>query len=201
MSTTIVLATRNAKKLIEMDRILRAAGLDVHVVSADEVAPHMDDVAETENTFAGNALLKARATARHTGHISVSDDSGLCIDELNGMPGVLSARWAGAKKDDAANVALVLDQLSDVPEQRRTAQFRCAMAVVTPDGREVVVEGVMAGRINFAPVGDQGFGYDPIFIPSGHDLTTAQMDAQTKDSMSHRGDAIRKLIPHLKALL
>lgn len=201
MSTTIVLATRNAKKLIEMDRILRAAGLDVHVVSADEVAPHMDDVAETENTFAGNALLKARATARHTGHISVSDDSGLCIDELNGMPGVLSARWAGAKKDDAANVALVLDQLSDVPEQRRTAQFRCAMAVVTPDGREVVVEGVMAGRINFAPVGDQGFGYDPIFIPLGHDLTTAQMDAQTKDSMSHRGDAIRKLIPHLKALL
>lgn len=201
MSTTIVLATRNAKKLIEMDRILRAAGLDVHVVSADEVAPHMDDVAETENTFAGNALLKARATARHTGHISVSDDSGLCIDELNGMPGVLSARWAGAKKDDAANVALVLDQLSDVPQERRTAQFRCAMAVVTPDGREVVVEGVMAGRINFAPVGDQGFGYDPIFIPLGHDLTTAQMDAQTKDSMSHRGDAIRKLIPHLKALL
>ena len=201
MSTTIVLATRNAKKLVEMDRILRAAGLDVHVVSADEVAPHMDDVAETENTFAGNALLKARATARHTGHIAISDDSGLCIDELNGMPGVLSARWAGAKKDDAANVALVLDQLCDVPQQRRTAQFCCAMAVVTPDGREVVVEGRMDGRITMAPVGEHGFGYDPIFVPEGYTMTSAQMDAQTKDSISHRGDAIRRLIPHLKDLL
>lgn len=201
MSTTIVLATRNAKKLIEMDRILRAAGLDVSVVSADDVAPHMDDVAETENTFAGNALLKARATAKHTGYISVSDDSGLCIDELNGMPGVLSARWAGSRKDDAANVALVLDQLADVPIQRRNAQFRCAMAVVTPSGHEVVVEGRMDGHVTFAPAGEHGFGYDPIFVPTGYQITTAQMDAQTKDSLSHRGDAIRKLIPHLQALL
>lgn len=201
MTTTVVLATRNAKKLVEMDRILRAAGLDVHVLSADDVAPHMDDVVETEDTFAGNALLKARATAQHTGHLSISDDSGLCIDALNGMPGVLSARWAGASKSDHANVALVLEQLADVPASRRTAQFRCAMAVVTPTGREEVVEGVMHGTINFAPVGGNGFGYDPIFVPTGFDITSAQMDSDTKDRISHRGDAIARLIPVLKTLI
>ena len=201
MTTTIVLASRNAKKLKEMNRILTDAGLDVHVVSTDDVAADMPEVAETENTFIGNALLKARATAAHTGHIAVSDDSGLCIDELNGMPGVLSARWAGSLKSDEANLRLVLDQLSDIPDERRAAHFVSAMAVVTPDGREVTVEGFMHGRITREPRGDGGFGYDPIFVPNGYDITTAEMDPATKDATSHRGDAIRQLVPLLKDLL
>ena len=201
MTTTIVLATRNSKKLAEMERILRGAGLDVHVVSADEVAPDMEDVVEVESTFVGNALLKARATAAHTGHISISDDSGLCIDALNGMPGVLSARWAGSAKDDTANLKLVLEQLADVPEPRRGAHFECAMAVVTPEGDEVTVEGRMDGRIITAPRGQHGFGYDPIFVPNGWQLTTAEMDPHIKDGLSHRGAAIRNVIPVLENLL
>jgi XTP/dITP diphosphohydrolase len=201
VTVTIVLASRNVKKIREMDRILRAAGLDVDVVSADALAPDMPDVAETEPTFVGNALLKARAVAARTGLMSVADDSGLCVDELQGMPGVLSARWAGLAKSDEANLRLLLEQLSDTPAERRAAQFRCAVAVVTPQGIEITVEGLMSGRLTFAPRGSGGFGYDPIFVPEGYDLTTAEMDPATKDALSHRGDALRKLAPLLQELL
>jgi XTP/dITP diphosphohydrolase len=201
VSVTLVLASRNAKKVREMDRILRSAGLDVNVVSAQDVAPEMPDVAETEPTFMGNALLKARAVAAHTGLMSVADDSGLCVDELQGMPGVLSARWAGIAKSDEANLLLLLEQLSDTPSERRGAQFRCAVALVTPQGREITVEGQMVGRLINEPRGTGGFGYDPIFVPEGHDITTAQMDPETKDAASHRGDALRQLVPLLRDLL
>jgi XTP/dITP diphosphohydrolase len=201
VSVTLVLASRNAKKVGEMDRILRSAGLDVTVVSAQDVAPNMPDVAETEPTFMGNALLKARAVAAHTGLMSVADDSGLCVDELQGMPGVLSARWAGIAKSDEANLTLLLEQLSDTPPERRGAQFRCAIALVTPQGHEITVEGQMAGRLLTEPRGTGGFGYDPIFVPDGHDMTTAQMDPETKDATSHRGAALRQLVPLLKELL
>jgi XTP/dITP diphosphohydrolase len=201
VSVTLVLASRNAKKVAEMQRILRDAGLDVVVVSADDVAPDMPDVPETEPTFAGNALLKARAVAARTGLMAVADDSGLCVDELRGMPGVLSARWAGSAKSDEANLTLVLEQLADTPDERRGAQFRCAVALVAPDGREITVEGRMQGRVIHEPRGGGGFGYDPIFVADGFEVTTAEMDPVTKDSVSHRGDALRRLVPLLRDLL
>lgn len=197
----IVLATRNAKKCVEMQRILAETGVSVDVVTLDQVAPDAPDVAETELTFAGNALLKARAAATATGLVAVADDSGLCVDALNGMPGVLSARWAGSARDDLANLRLLLEQIADVPEAYRGAQFRCVLVAVSPDGREIVADGVMSGRIVAAPAGENGFGYDPIFQPDGHDQTSAQLTPAEKDAISHRGAAIRALAPQLAALL
>lgn len=197
----IVLATRNAKKCVEMQRILAETGVSVDVVTLDQVAPDAPDVAETELTFAGNALLKARAAATATGLVAVADDSGLCVDALNGMPGVLSARWAGSARDDLANLRLLLEQIADVPEAYRGAQFRCVLVAVSPDGREIVADGVMSGRIVDAPAGENGFGYDPIFQPDGHDQTSAQLTPAEKDAISHRGAAIRALAPQLAALL
>ncbi|WP_242903877.1 RdgB/HAM1 family non-canonical purine NTP pyrophosphatase [Actinomadura terrae] len=191
--TRIVLATRNAGKVAELRRIL--SGIDVTGLDAFPDAP---EVAETESTFEGNALLKARAIAAHTGLPAVADDSGLCVDELNGMPGVLSARWSGrfgtASGDrDAANLQLVLDQLADVPDARRGASFVCAAALVLPGGVEHCVEGRMRGAIIGAPRGTGGFGYDPIFVPDGDTRTTAEMPPADKDAISHRGRAFRAL--------
>ncbi|MER7541629.1 RdgB/HAM1 family non-canonical purine NTP pyrophosphatase [Actinomadura sp.] len=191
--TRIVLATHNQGKVAELRRILG----DLDVVGLDEF-PGAPDVAETEPTFAGNALLKARAIAAFTGLPAVADDSGLCVDALNGMPGVLSARWSGrfgaaAGDRDAANLQLLLDQLADVPDERRGAHFLCAAVLVTPDGAERTVEGRMRGTVIREPRGTGGFGYDPIFVPDGETRTTAEMSAAEKDAISHRGKAFREL--------
>ena len=190
MSLRAVLATRNAHKVAEVERILRAEGIDVELVPLPADAP---DVAETESTFAGNALLKARSAAEATGLPAIADDSGLCVDALHGMPGVLSARWAGRHGDDAANLALVLAQMSEVPDGRRGAQFVCAAAWVVPGLHEHAVEGVLEGSLAHEARGSNGFGYDPIFVPQGYALTTAELRPHEKDAISHRGQAIRLL--------
>lgn len=190
----VVLATRNPKKLAEMRRILAETAHDIEVLGLDEVAEY-EEPAETEPSFEGNALIKARACASVTNLPSLADDSGLCVDALNGMPGVLSARWSG--QGDAANNALLLQQLGDVPDERRGAQFRCAVALVWPDGREIVEFGVMPGTIVHEPRGTGGFGYDPLFVPEGHTLTSAELSAEEKDSLSHRGKALRLIARHL----
>lgn len=200
MTAQIVLATRNRKKLDELQRILAAEGMDVEILSLDAF-PDAPEVEETESSFAGNALLKARAIAEATGLPAVADDSGLCVDALNGMPGVLSARWAGGHGDDAANLDLVLAQISDVPDRRRGASFQCAAAVALPDGTERVVEGEITGSLLRERRGENGFGYDPIFVPRMHQVTTAEMTAAEKDSISHRGRAMRALAPVLRDLL
>jgi XTP/dITP diphosphohydrolase len=192
-----VLATRNAHKVAELRRILSA--YDVELVSLSDY-PNVPDVAETGATFADNARLKARAVAVATGLVAIADDSGLSVDALNGMPGVLSARWAGRHGDDVANLQLVLGQIADVPEERRGAAFVCAAAAVAPDGREVVVEGRVEGRLVHAARGHNGFGYDPIFTPIGETRTTAEMSAEEKDAISHRGIAFRALAPRLLEL-
>ena len=193
----VVLATRNAHKVDEVRRIL--APYDVDLVSLSEF-PDVGDVAETGATFADNALLKARAVAAATGLTALADDSGLAVAALNGMPGVLSARWSGRHGDDAANLQLVLDQIADVPDDRRGAAFVCAAAAMTPDGRQLVVEGRVEGVVIRAPRGSNGFGYDPIFVPTGEQRTTAEMSAEEKDAISHRGKAFRALAPRLAEL-
>ncbi len=190
MTIRAVLATRNDHKVEEVMRILQAEGVDIELIALPSDAP---DVAETESTFAGNALLKARSAAEVTGLPAIADDSGLCVDALHGMPGVLSARWSGRHGDDAANLALVLAQLSEVPDARRDAQFVCAAAWVTADGDEHVVEGVLEGALAREPRGTHGFGYDPIFRPLGYALTTAELRPHEKDAISHRGQALRAL--------
>ena len=208
----IVLATRNAGKLVELHRILQASGIDIRLAGLGEF-PGAPEVAETGRTFADNALLKARSAAAFTGLPAVADDSGLCVDALNGMPGVLSARWAGRHGDDQANLDLVLAQLTDVPEPDRGAHFACAAALVVPaspvpsaekpsaDAAERVVEGRLFGRIARAPRGTNGFGYDPIFLPDSSDLTTAEMEPAAKDAISHRGRALRALAPLIAELV
>jgi XTP/dITP diphosphohydrolase len=196
----VVLATRNAGKLLELHRILDAAGLDIQLVGMDAF-PDVPDVVETGATFVDNALLKARAAYEATGLLAVADDSGLAVDALNGMPGVLSARWAGRHGDDKANLDLVLGQLTDVPDERRGAAFICAAAAVGPDGAEAVAEGLMEGVLIREPRGTNGFGYDPIFLPYGFEVTTAQMSDADKDAISHRGKAFRAMAPLLAELL
>jgi XTP/dITP diphosphohydrolase len=196
----LVLATANQHKLLELTRILAAGHVDVALTSLTEF-PGAPDVAETGATFAENALLKAHAISDFTGLPAVADDSGLCVDALNGMPGVLSARWAGQHGDDAANLRLLLGQLSDVPDERRGAQFVCAAALVLPGGREHVSEGVVRGRLIREPRGQNGFGYDPIFVPDSAAITTAEMDPADKDRISHRGKALRGLAPVIAAFL
>ena len=192
MTERIVLATRNTHKVSELQRILSAAGLAVDLVGLEEF-PGAPEVAETESSFAGNALLKARAIADFTGLPAIADDSGLCVDALNGMPGIYSARWAGRHGDDRANLELVLGQMADVPDTRRGAQFVCAAAWVVPGLSEHVIEGVLEGSLARAPRGSHGFGYDPIFVPQGYALTTAELRPEEKDAISHRGQAFRSL--------
>jgi XTP/dITP diphosphohydrolase len=193
----LLLATRNAKKLDELRRILSPL-LDIDVVGLDDVSPY-EEVPETGATFAENALLKAREATAHSGLVSVADDSGIAVDALNGMPGVLSARWAGLRKDDEANLRLVLEQLADVPDDRRGAAFVCVAALVTPAGVETVAEGRMPGRVVREPRGTNGFGYDPIFVADGKQLTNGELPPPEKDAISHRGKALRALLPHVAA--
>ena len=196
----IILATRNPGKLAELRRILAAAEVSVTVDDLEDV-PDVPEVAETGRTFRENALLKARAVAAVTRLPAVADDSGLCVDALNGMPGVLSARWSGRHGDDKANLELLLGQLADVPAGRRQAHFTCAAALVLPAGGEHVAEGSVYGRLADAPRGSNGFGYDPIFVPDGHQQTTAELSPAEKDKISHRGRALRALAPVIAALL
>jgi XTP/dITP diphosphohydrolase len=195
--TTVLLASHNAGKLAEMRRILADADLDL--VGLDDVDGY-DEPAETEPTFEGNAVLKARAAVESTGLPVLADDSGLCVDALNGMPGVRSARWAGPAKDDRANNELLLAQLSDLPDDRRGAEFRCAVALCRPDGSLEVTVGVMRGRILHEMRGTRGFGYDVLFAADGEQASSAELDADAKDAISHRGRALRAMLPHLRDL-
>jgi XTP/dITP diphosphohydrolase len=193
----ILLATRNAAKLVELRRLAEGSGVEV-LGLAD--VPEFPEAPETGATFAENALAKARDAATATGLPSVADDSGLAVDALNGMPGVLSARWSGRHGDDLANLNLLLGQVGDVPDERRGAAFVCAAALVVPGGAEEVVHGEWRGRIVRAPRGTNGFGYDPIFVPEGEQRTAAELSPEEKDADSHRGRAFRALLPHLEAL-
>ncbi len=192
------MASRNRKKLAEMQRVLDAAGLTIELVSLADV-PAFDEAPESGATFEDNALAKARDAFAATRLASVADDSGLEVDALNGMPGVLSARWAGVHGDDAANNSLLLAQLRDVPDSRRGAAFVSASALVSAAG-EVVVRGRWPGRIAREPRGESGFGYDPIFLPAALECSAAELTPEQKDSMSHRGRALAQLLPALRAL-
>ncbi|MCV7426252.1 RdgB/HAM1 family non-canonical purine NTP pyrophosphatase [Mycobacterium montefiorense] len=198
-SSRLLVASRNSKKLAELRRVLDGAGLSaLTLVSLNDVTP-FDEAPETGATFEDNALAKARDAFAATGLATVADDSGLEVAALNGMPGVLSARWAGSHGDDAGNTALLLAQLRDVPDERRSAAFVSACALVWDRG-EVVVRGEWPGAIVRAPRGDGGFGYDPVFVPDGSDCTAAQLSPQQKDAASHRGRALAQLLPALRAL-
>lgn len=197
----LFVASHNAKKIAEMQRILAAHLPDVEVVGLDDVAPY-DEPVEDQPTFEGNALLKARAGVAATGLPSIADDSGLCVDALNGMPGVLSARWSGPPKSDERNNRLLLDQLADVPDGRRGAHFTCAIALAHPDGREIVVEGRMDGTVVREVRGTGGFGYDVLFVADARPgVTTAELSREDKDAISHRGAALREIAPLVADLL
>lgn len=195
--SSVVLATHNPKKLAELRRIVAASGLEVAVLGLDDVASYPEP-AETEPTFEGNALIKARAAVAVTGLPALADDSGLEVDVLNGMPGVRTARWAGAKASDEENRRLVLAQIDDVPDDARGARFVCCLALVLPDGTEEVVRADWPGRIAHEESGDQGFGYDPIFVAEGQAVTNAELSAEEKDTLSHRGRAVRAMVERLR---
>ena len=191
----LVLATRNKGKIAEVQRLLNEHA--PHITLRSVVDFNLDDVEETGETFEENALLKAETIARQTGLPALADDSGIAIDALGGAPGIYSARWSGVHGDDAANIAKVLSELKEVPDSERGAQFVCVIALSMPDGRHLLVRGEVEGSVRRAPVGEHGFGYDPIFQPKGFDITTAQMDPETKDAISHRGKALRAIAPKI----
>jgi XTP/dITP diphosphohydrolase len=196
----LILATRNAGKVTELHAILASAGLSHELLGADAY-PDVPDVKETGITFAENALLKAHAMAQATGFPAVADDSGLCVDVLNGAPGIFSARWAGRHGDDEANLRLLLAQLADIEDPHRGAHFACAAALALPDGTERVVEGHLTGTLRHTPAGTGGFGYDPILQPEGETRTCAELTAAEKNAISHRGQAFRALVAVLRELL
>ena len=197
----VLLASRNAKKLAELQRILT----DVTVLGLSDVRQFPEEP-ETGATFEENAIAKAEQAARETGEISLADDSGLAVDALNGMPGVLSARWSGTHGNDPANTSLLLAQIADVPDERRGAAFVCALALAVPGAPVTVVRGVWHGRIVREPLGRNGFGYDPVFVPvesdeAGDGRTSAELGALEKDALSHRGRALQAMLPALTAAL
>ena len=198
--TKLLLATRNAGKLAELQRLLASAVPGIEVVGLRNV-PEYPEAPETGATFEENALLKAREAVRYTGLAAVADDSGMTVDALNGMPGVLSARWSGRHGDDDANTALLLGQIADVPDERRGAAFVCAAALVTPDGTERVLERQWRGSVVREKRGSNGFGYDPVFVPEGLDVTSAELEPAEKDARSHRGQAFAALVPVLAEVL
>ena len=200
MSAHLLLATRNAGKLAELQRLLEAAVAGVAVVGLRDVGDY-PEAPESGATFMDNALLKAREAVRYTGLPAVADDSGLTVDALNGMPGVLSARWSGRHGDDEANTALLLAQLADVPDERRGAAFVCAAAFVLPDGAEHVLERHWRGTVTREARGTNGFGYDPVFVPEGLAVTSAELAPAEKDARSHRGQAFAALVPVIAAAL
>ena len=192
----VVLATHNAHKVEEFGAIVAATRPDLEVIGYDGPEPVEDGV-----TFAANALIKARAAAAHTGLPAMADDSGISVDVLGGSPGVFSAYWAGHRKDGVANYELLLDQLSDVADPHRAAQFVSTIALVVPGGAEHVVEGVWRGRLATAPRGVNGFGYDPVFLPDDADgRSAAELTPEEKNATSHRARAFVSLTPLLSAL-
>jgi len=191
----VVLASHNPHKLEEFQRILGGAVPGLELVGYDGPEPVEDGV-----SFAENALIKARAAARHTGLPALADDSGICVDVLGGAPGIFSARWCGRHGDPAANNALLLAQLADVREADRTAHFACTIALVRPDGEDVVVEGIWPGRVATEERGAHGFGYDPLFIPAGDDRSSAELTAEEKNAVSHRARAFEAILPALREL-
>lgn len=194
------MASRNRKKLAELSRVLDAAGITgLELLTLDDVAPY-DEAPETGATFEENAIAKARDGFAATGIATLADDSGLEVAALNDMPGVLSARWAGGHGDDAANYTLLLAQLRDVPDERRGAAFVSACALVTGPDDVTVVRGEWPGMIAREPLGDNGFGYDPVFVPEGGTGSAAQLSPADKDAVSHRGRALALLVPALRAL-
>ena len=194
----LVLATRNKGKIVELQRIIAEVMPEVELIGTDSF-PNLDDVEETEDSFIGNALLKAHAVAKATGLPAIADDSGLSVNALNGAPGIFSARYAGTHGDDLANLNKVLKNMDGVLD--RSAAFHCAAAFAKPDGFELVVEEKLIGRLTTTAIGESGFGYDPIFIPDGFEVTTAQMDPSLKDEISHRGMAFRALVPKVFSTL
>lgn len=195
----IVLGTRNEHKVAELRNILQPLLADLDVIGAREF--DLPEPVEDEVTFAGNALIKARQITRETGLIAIADDSGICVDAMGGAPGVFSARWSRKHGDDDANLQLLLHQMGDVPDRYRGAEFRCAAALVTPDGVELVEEGVMRGTLMREKQGANGFGYDPIFMPEGLSVSSAEISPAEKDAISHRGKAFRALAPHIASVL
>jgi XTP/dITP diphosphohydrolase len=198
----VVLATRNAGKLAELRRMVSvmAEARQIQILGLTDVAAYPEP-AETERTFEGNALIKARASAAATGLPALADDSGLAVDVLNQMPGVRSARWAGPGASEEENNALLLRQLADVPVAERSARFVCAMALVLPNGTEHVRLGEMRGRLAVSPAGHNGFGYDPLFVAEGNTMTNGELEPSVKDAISHRGRAVRAILPVLVAEL
>jgi XTP/dITP diphosphohydrolase len=200
----LVLATRNAGKVTELRQILDGVsvpdGGPIELVGMDAF-PEVADVVETGITFAANALLKAHAVAQATGLPAIADDSGLAVDVLGGSPGVFSARWSGRHGDDRANLELLLAQLGDVPDEHRQAHFACAAAFARPDGKEHVVHGRLSGTLIRVPRGGNGFGYDPILVPDGDTRTCAELTADEKNAISHRGRAFRALAAELPGLV
>ena len=192
---TLVLATRNQGKIAEMQRLLDSLSSEIQVRSSSEF--NLSDVEETGSTFEENALLKATTIARATGFPALADDSGLCVEVLGGAPGIFSARWAGTHGDDQANIEKLLGDLRKIPSEQRSAKFVCVIALALPNGESEVVRGELKGEIRFEPSGTNGFGYDPIFQPLGHQRTLAEMEPEEKDSISHRGFALREIAPRI----
>ncbi|WP_054952191.1 RdgB/HAM1 family non-canonical purine NTP pyrophosphatase [Flaviflexus massiliensis] len=187
----MILASRNPHKLEEVKAIL---GRDDLVLSP----ANLGEPIENDVTFAGNALIKARYVAERTGEAVIADDSGLCVDVLGGAPGVFSARWCGRHGADDENLHLLLNQIQDIGDEFRKAKFVCAAVYVEPGGQDIIATGVMAGSLLREPRGDGGFGYDPIFVPEGHDVTAAELSPEEKNSISHRGQAFRALVKELE---
>lgn len=200
MTVQVVFATGNAHKVEEVQQILSATGADIELLSLRNW-PDAPVPIEDGSSFAENALIKARVIAAHTGMPTIADDSGICVDVMNGMPGIFSALWTGTHGNDRGNVELLLAQLRDIPSERRGAHFLCAAAIVAPGIGERVVEGMIEGSITVEPYGAGGFGYDPIFKPHGYDCTTAELSADEKNAISHRGAAFRALAPVVVELL
>jgi XTP/dITP diphosphohydrolase len=201
MPHTLLLATRNKGKIEEFRRILEAvAPGEINLVGLEKF-PDLHDVVEDGKTFEENALKKAREMSLATGIPAIADDSGLCVDFLEGDPGIFSARWSGEHGNDLANTEKVLEQLRDVPADKRGAHFTCVAALYLPDGRSHCEEAHFRGSILFSPIGEHGFGYDPIFQPEGYSLSSAQMSAEEKDAISHRGKSLRAIAPHVITLL
>ena len=195
----LLIASGNQKKVVELRRLVAQAGLSLDVVGLGDVAVY-DEPVENGDSFEANALIKARAGAAITGLPTLADDSGIEVDVLNKMPGVRSARWAGPGASDTDNLELLLRQISDVEPERRRGRFVCAMALVRPDGTEEVLRRTMEGVVIDAPRGGNGFGYDPIFITDGHSVTNAELSPDEKDAVSHRGQAVRAMLPVLARL-
>ncbi|WGH84069.1 RdgB/HAM1 family non-canonical purine NTP pyrophosphatase [Auritidibacter ignavus] len=204
----LVLASHNLGKLTELRQLIATGlsthpelDLDVETQIIDAATAGAPDVVEDGVTFAENSLKKAREIAQATGLVAIADDSGLCVDVLNGAPGIFSARWSGTHGDDTANLNLLLAQLSDIPAEHRGAHFRCVASLATPAGQTHVAHGAMQGQLATNATGRGGFGYDPIFIPDGYQCTAAELSPEEKNAISHRGRAFEALLPHILRVL